>query len=436
MLEAHTEGRGGTGGGGRDAANRTVSPSISPSNEHARVPGSKSKDVAISRSLGLSRDEVNRDSPAKEDSPRTSRTAGVARPVCNANDTTCDSVSTMASHESYVAMALTFFSSHASPKREKTGSGVGPTHTKIGGRSGFIRRQQGPGRDAVSVEQRRKRTHEVMQVQRRQSILTDVLSGQKGPRGKYTSYPATLGAHGGGGRRDQVDHDAVLLPSLSAVQTGTRPPRTAAMKDDPPLLPDIRANRKDGRHKASGDGGKQGDMKVPVRLHKLARLRSSESPQGHPTLEGDRSGVWEKVTEIYERGGQSWEEEGEEESIFERGAADTHGEESVEHWEELSFKPYEPERPGGPNDEEGSGGGGGAAAEGGRASGRMRGEWSEPLDTQGRKKGSSREERRVSHAAAHAAAAAASAAAAAASAAAAAVAVVGPRAYSSDLPYV
>jgi len=145
-------------------------------------------------------------------------------------------------------------------------------------------------------------------------------------------------------------------------------------------------------------------------------------------LGDDRSGVWEEVPEIYERGG--WEEERDDESVFERGAADTYGEESVENAAEPSFKPYEPERPGGPNDEEGGGGGGTAAEDGGRASGRMREEGSDPRDAQGR---SVRQERRVSHAAAHAAAAAASAAAAAAAAAAeAAVAVVGPRAYSSD----
>ena len=438
MLDAHTAGKRGTVGGGRDAANRVSSPPLSPSNEHARVSGNKRKEFAISRNLGLSphtlavfpRGEIGRDFSANEAPAPTSHVAGVARPVCDANDTTCDSVSTMASHEDYVSMALTFFSAHASPKKEKTGSLGGAMHSKIEGRIGLSRRRQGPDRDAVSVEQRGKRTHEVMQ--RRQSIPADLLSRHKGPRGMYTSHQATLGAHGGGSRRDKKNRDeGVVLPSLSAVQTGTRPTRTAAKKEYLPRLPDIRAGRKDGQHGAGGEGVGQGDMVVsnrPVRLHGHTHLERSESPQGHPTLGDDRSGVWEEVPEIYERGG--WEEERDDESVFERGAADTYGEESVENAAEPSFKPYEPERPGGPNDEEGGGGGGTAAEDGGRASGRMREEGSDPRDAQGR---SVRQERRVSHAAAHAAAAAASAAAAAAAAAAeAAVAVVGPRAYSSD----
>jgi hypothetical protein len=93
-------------------------------------------------------------------------------------------------------------------------------------------------------------------------------------------------------------------------------------------------------------------------MHGYAHSSRGQSLQGHPTLVVERHGV------------TSWEDDcDEDERTFERDTRATlaeHGEGSVANEAVFSFKPYEPERPGGPADEEGRGGGDGAAATGKR----------------------------------------------------------------------
>ena len=428
-------------------------PSLTPSNEHARVAGNKPNEFATRHSLSLFPHALANSTNNKEAGSSAAKVAGIAEAAahpgrdggCDANDTIRDSVSTMLSHEDYVSMALAFFSSQASPQKDKAGGGPGLMHNKGGNRFGG--RLGGPDKAATTVLQRAAmpvlqrvgRAHEAVRVHQNQSIYTDMLPRQRVASGRYTSHQAALGAEGGRGRDTAERDGGISLPSLSIAQAGGQQGRAAAVTDNLPLLPSIRAGGGVGRQAGTGreaqgapwERGRGGERErerereraAAVRMHGYAHSSRGQSLQGHPTLVVERHGV------------KSGEDDcDEDDRMFEWDARVT----LAEHGKGVfSFKPHEPERPGGPADEEGRGGGHGAAATGKRrANGRIRGEGGVQWDMQGGDHESMRQDRRMSHAAAHAAATAASAAAAAAAQAAAAaaeaaVAVLGPRAYSS-----
>jgi hypothetical protein len=252
MQEAQTYVSGGNSGGERDAASMALSPSLSPLKEHAQVAGNKPNEFATRHSLSLSPHAFASNNNNNEAGSSAAQVAGIAEAAAHpgavggcdeTNDTICDSVSNLISHKDYVSMALAFFSSQASPKKEKTGVGAGLMHNKVAGGNGFGGRQGGRDKAVMPVQQRAGHALETVRVHRNQSIYTDMLPRQRVASGRYMSYQAALGAEGGRGRDNAERDGGISLPSLSVAQTGGQrlTALTDSVGDKLPLLPDIHA---------------------------------------------------------------------------------------------------------------------------------------------------------------------------------------------------